>query len=71
MEKKRNPNRWIEFVKSYSKHTNQTYGCALSNPKTKIAYHKYMDDGGREKSEKLKKIKKHVDKRSKLYEKNI
>lgn len=34
------PNRWIEFVKSWAKKMNISYGCALSDPKLKLAYRK-------------------------------
>jgi hypothetical protein len=34
------PNRWIEFVKSWAKKMNVSYGCALSNPQLKLAYRK-------------------------------
>ena len=34
------PNRWIEFVKSWAKKNNVSYGCALSEPKMKIDYRK-------------------------------
>jgi len=30
---------WIKFVKDYAKRNNLTYGCALSDPKTKHEYH--------------------------------
>jgi len=32
------PNRWILFVKDWSKKNNMSYGCALSDPKLKIDY---------------------------------
>ena len=33
------PNRWIEFVKNWSKENNIAYGCALTKPEMKAAYH--------------------------------
>jgi hypothetical protein len=33
-------NRWIEFVKKWSKKKGMTYGCALSQPQLKIDYRK-------------------------------
>ena len=34
------PNRWTEFVKDWASKNNTTYGCALSKPDCKNAYHK-------------------------------
>jgi len=34
------PNRWIEFVKKWSSDNNVSYGCALTKPEMKEAYHK-------------------------------
>lgn len=33
-------NRWIEYVKSWSKKNNMSYSCSLSNPQLKIDYRK-------------------------------
>jgi hypothetical protein len=37
------PSKWIEFVKEWSKDNNLTYGCAMSKPECKNAYHKKYD----------------------------
>jgi hypothetical protein len=37
------PNKWVEFVKSWSKRNNKTYGCAISDPKCKADYRKQKD----------------------------
>lgn len=34
------PSRWIEFIKDWAKSNNIAYGCALSDPDMKEAYHK-------------------------------
>jgi hypothetical protein len=34
------PNPWIEHIKKFAKANNTTFGCALSNPKTKETYKK-------------------------------
>jgi len=34
------PNRWITFVKQWASSNNIAYGCALSKPEMKAAYHK-------------------------------
>lgn len=34
------PNRWIEFVKKWASEHNTSYGCALTKPEMKEAYHK-------------------------------
>jgi len=34
------PNRWIEFVKNWSKENNVSYGCALTKPEMKAEYHR-------------------------------
>ena len=44
MARKINP--WVQFVRLWAKHTNQTYGCALSNPKTREAYYRHKADPG-------------------------
>jgi hypothetical protein len=33
------PNRWIEFVKNWSKENKVSYGCALTKPEMKAEYH--------------------------------
>jgi hypothetical protein len=33
-------NKWVEFVKKWSKKKGMTYGCALSQPQLKIDYRK-------------------------------
>ena len=38
-------NRWTEFVKDYAKKHNQSYACALSDPKTKAAYNALKPKG--------------------------
>jgi hypothetical protein len=37
------PSKWIEFVKKWAKDNNITYGCAMSKPECKNAYHKKYD----------------------------
>ena len=32
------PNAWVEHVKKFAKENNETYGCAISNPKCKESY---------------------------------
>ena len=34
------PNRWITFAKKWASDNNFSYGCALSKPELKEAYHK-------------------------------
>lgn len=46
-------NTWIEWVKSYAKKKNLTYGCAMSDPECKKGY---ADLKAQVKS-KLKKLK--------------
>jgi hypothetical protein len=33
-------NKWVEFIKSWAKKHNKSYGCALSDPQLKIDYRK-------------------------------
>lgn len=33
-------NKWVEFIKSWAKKNNKSYGCALSDPQLKIDYRK-------------------------------
>ncbi len=39
------PNRWITFVKQWASSNNIAYGCALSKPEMKAAYHKEYPKG--------------------------
>ena len=69
MVKKTNP--WIQYVKSYAKHTNQSYSCALTNPKTREAYHKNKADvGGVENEREIAQIKINVAKQKAAAKKN-
>lgn len=34
------PNKWVEHVKQWSAENNMTYGCAVSKPECREAYHK-------------------------------
>jgi hypothetical protein len=64
MDKKKKVNPWVSYVKSYAKHTNQSYGCALTNPKTREAYQKYRADvGGVENEKEIAQIKANVAKK--------
>lgn len=39
------PNRWVNFVKRWSKDHGLSYGCAMSNPKLKSDYDKFIATG--------------------------
>lgn len=36
-------NPWVEFVKKFAKKNGESYGCAISNPQTKIEYYKQKE----------------------------
>jgi len=36
-------NKWILFLKQYASDTNQSYGCALSDPKASVEYNKIKE----------------------------
>jgi hypothetical protein len=39
------PNKWVEFVRRWSKDHNLTYMCSVSNPKLKSDYQKFKSTG--------------------------
>jgi len=38
------PSIWIDFVKTWAKKYNLSYGCALSNPQLKTDYKKFKEN---------------------------
>lgn len=37
------PNKWVEHIRAFAKKNNMTYGCALSDPRTKSSYKEGKD----------------------------